>query len=71
MIEGAKEMHYFDRFNLTQTSYKGYLSRWEVNRDIRNRRLNKTKSQTEDSRLAKGGQLFEITPSYFLVRCLL
>lgn len=71
ILGGAKEMHYFDRLNLTKTSYKGYLSRWPVNREIRDGKLDKTEYQIEDSSLTNGGRLFEITPSYFLVRCLL
>eukprot|EP00210_Caulerpa_lentillifera_P004378 g4176.t1 len=67
ILGGAKEMHYFDRMNLTTNSYKNYLTRWKENREIRKARLKNNTKQSEVPTLENNGQLFEITPSYFLI----
>eukprot|EP00210_Caulerpa_lentillifera_P002954 g2821.t1 len=64
---GGKEMHYFDRFNISETSFKNYLSRWGINREMRKSWRLEKHGDDEKLEIPEGGKLFEISPSYLLV----
>jgi len=67
LFSAEKEMHYFDRFNITTSGYRKYLSRWSANREIKKLRDKNEKDMEENPVIPNGGKLFEISPSYLMV----